>query len=252
MGYEKPTPVQEMTIPIILENHDLIACAQTGTGKTAAYILPLLNKIVVEHTRHLNTLVIAPTRELALQIDQQVEGFAYFLGVSSLSVYGGSDGATWDQQRKAMESGADIIVATPGRLISLLAMGKMDFSHLRHLVLDAIQRRCVQRGDEHHGGRDQAQAMRHLGIGQAPVQAGHDDTGLRRRQQQLKILAGVLGQHRDPVACAQAPRKHRLRQAAGDPVDQPDGRRFDNGLPSRLFGDPGQSVPRAELLPQRG
>jgi len=140
MGYSKPTPVQEMTIPIILENHDLIACAQTGTGKTAAYILPLLNKISGGHSRHLNTLVIAPTRELALQIDQQVEGFAYFLGVSSLPVYGGSDGATFDQQRKAMESGADIIIATPGRLISLLAMGKVDFSHLKHLVLDEADR----------------------------------------------------------------------------------------------------------------
>ncbi|MGC1243629.1 MAG: DEAD/DEAH box helicase [Chryseosolibacter sp.] len=140
MGYEKPTPIQEMTIPIIMENHDLIACAQTGTGKTAAYVLPLLNKIVVEHTRHLNTLVIAPTRELALQIDQQVEGFAYFLGVSSIPVYGGSDGATWDQQRKAMESGADIIIATPGRLLALLATGKVDFSHLRHLVLDEADR----------------------------------------------------------------------------------------------------------------
>lgn len=140
MGYEKPTPVQEMTIPIILENHDLIACAQTGTGKTAAYILPLLNKIVSEHSRHLNTLVIAPTRELALQIDQQVEGFAYFLGVSSLPVYGGSDGATWDQQRKAMESGADIIIATPGRLMALLAAGKIDLSQLKHLVLDEADR----------------------------------------------------------------------------------------------------------------
>lgn len=140
MGYSKPTPVQEMTIPIILKNHDLIACAQTGTGKTAAYILPLLNKIASEHSRHLNTLVIAPTRELALQIDQQVEGFAYFLGVSSLPVYGGSDGATWDQQRKAMESGADIIIATPGRLIALLATGRVDFSHLKHLVLDEADR----------------------------------------------------------------------------------------------------------------
>jgi superfamily II DNA/RNA helicase len=140
MGYTKPTPVQEMTIPVILENHDLIACAQTGTGKTAAYILPLLNKIAKEHSRHLNTLVIAPTRELALQIDQQVEGFAYFLGVSSLPVYGGSDGATWDQQRKAMEAGADIIIATPGRLLALLATGRVDFSHLKHLVLDEADR----------------------------------------------------------------------------------------------------------------
>lgn len=140
MGYEKPTPIQEMTIPLILENHDLIACAQTGTGKTAAYILPLLNKIAGDHSRHLNTLVIAPTRELALQIDQQVEGFSYFLGVSSLPVYGGSDGATWDQQRKAMESGADIIIATPGRLISFLAAGRIDFSNLKHLVLDEADR----------------------------------------------------------------------------------------------------------------
>ncbi len=140
MGYEKPTPVQEMAIPVILENHDLIACAQTGTGKTAAYILPLLNKIVTNDSRHLNTLVIAPTRELALQIDQQVEGFAYFLGVSSLPVYGGSDGATWDQQRKAMESGADIIIATPGRLIALLAAGRVDISNLKHLVLDEADR----------------------------------------------------------------------------------------------------------------
>lgn len=140
MGYEKPTPVQEMTIPLILENHDLIACAQTGTGKTAAYILPLLNKIVQGDSRHLNTLIIAPTRELALQIDQQVEGFAYFLNVSSLSVYGGSDGATWDKQRKAMETGADIIIATPGRLMALLETGKIDLSHLQHLVLDEADR----------------------------------------------------------------------------------------------------------------
>lgn len=142
MGYEKPTPVQEKTIPIILDNRDIIACAQTGTGKTAAYVLPLLNKIVQEqeNSRHLNTLVIAPTRELAQQIDQQVEGFGYFLGVSSIPVYGGSDGATWEQQRKALEAGADIIIATPGRLIQLVGTGRVDFSHLKHLVLDEADR----------------------------------------------------------------------------------------------------------------
>jgi ATP-dependent RNA helicase RhlE len=140
MGYTKPTPVQQGTIPIIMANQDLIACAQTGTGKTAAYILPILNKIIHSEKRHLNTLVIAPTRELALQIDQQVEGFSYFLGVSSIPVYGGSDGATWEVQRKAMEQGADIIIATPGRLIALLASGKMDFNHLEHLVLDEADR----------------------------------------------------------------------------------------------------------------
>jgi ATP-dependent RNA helicase RhlE len=140
MGYDKPTPIQEMAIPLILQNRDLIACAQTGTGKTAAYILPILNKILHSEKRHLNTLVIAPTRELAQQIDQQVEGFGYFIGVSSISVYGGSDGATWDQQRRAMETGADIIVATPGRLIALLAAGTINLNHLEHLVLDEADR----------------------------------------------------------------------------------------------------------------
>ena len=140
MGYAKPTPVQEKTIPAILANKDLIACAQTGTGKTAAYILPILNNILHSETRHLNTLVIAPTRELALQIDQQVEGFGYFVGVSSITVYGGGDGNIWDQQRKAMEGGADIIIATPGRLLALLATGTIDFKHLQHLVLDEADR----------------------------------------------------------------------------------------------------------------
>ncbi|SKC75127.1 DEAD/DEAH box helicase [Ohtaekwangia koreensis] len=140
MGYSKPTPIQQQAIPVILDNHDLIACAQTGTGKTAAYILPVLNKIIHAETRHLNTLVIAPTRELAQQIDQQIEGFAYFLGVSSLPIYGGGDGATWDQQRKALEQGADIIIATPGRLIALLAAGTIKFDHLQHLILDEADR----------------------------------------------------------------------------------------------------------------
>jgi len=140
MGYTKPTPIQEQAIPVILRHHDLIACAQTGTGKTAAYILPILNKLIKADHRHLNTLVIAPTRELAQQIDQQIEGFAYFLGVSSIPIYGGGDGATWDQQRKALEQGADIIIATPGRLIALLAAGTTKFDHLEHLVLDEADR----------------------------------------------------------------------------------------------------------------
>lgn len=140
MGYNKPTPIQEQAIPIILQKRDLIACAQTGTGKTAAYILPILNNIVHAETRHLNTLVIAPTRELAQQIDQQIEGFAYFLGVSSIPVYGGGDGATWDVQKKALEEGADIVIATPGRLISLLATGAIKLDHLQHLVLDEADR----------------------------------------------------------------------------------------------------------------
>ncbi len=140
MGYTKPTPIQQQAIPLILDNKDLIACAQTGTGKTAAYILPILNKIIQTESRYLNTLVIAPTRELAQQIDQQIEGFAYFLGVSSIPVYGGGDGATWDQQRKAMESGADIIIATPGRLIALLQSGTIKLNQVEHLVLDEADR----------------------------------------------------------------------------------------------------------------
>lgn len=140
MGYEKPTPIQEQAIPVILQNKDVIACAQTGTGKTAAYILPVVHKMMQTDHRHLNTLIIAPTRELAQQIDQQIEGFAYFTGVSSIPVYGGGDGATWDIQKKALEQGADIIVATPGRLIALLAAGTTVFDHLQHLVLDEADR----------------------------------------------------------------------------------------------------------------
>jgi ATP-dependent RNA helicase RhlE len=140
MGYTKATPIQEQAIPIILKKKDLIACAQTGTGKTAAYILPILNNIIHAETRHLNTLIIAPTRELAQQIDQQIEGFAYFLGVSSIPVYGGGDGAAWDVQKKALQEGADIVIATPGRLISILATGMIKLDHLEHLVLDEADR----------------------------------------------------------------------------------------------------------------
>lgn len=140
MGIRTPTPIQSKAIPVIMKQKDLIACAQTGTGKTAAYLLPILNRIIHTEKRHLNTLIIAPTRELAQQIDQQIEGFGYYLGISSISVYGGGDGATWDQQRKALEEGADIIIATPGRLIALLATGKIVLDHLEHLVLDEADR----------------------------------------------------------------------------------------------------------------
>ncbi|MBI3217953.1 MAG: DEAD/DEAH box helicase [Bacteroidetes bacterium] len=140
MGYVNPTPIQQMAIPVIMQKHDVIACAQTGTGKTAAYLLPILNNIVNSEKRHLNTLVIAPTRELAQQIDQQIEGFSYFLGVSSIPVYGGGDGAIWDQQKKALEAGVEIIIATPGRLIAQLASGTIKLDHVEHLVLDEADR----------------------------------------------------------------------------------------------------------------
>ncbi len=140
MGYDKPTPIQEQAIPLIMQKHDLIACAQTGTGKTAAYLLPILNNIIHSDHRHLNTLIIAPTRELAQQIDQQVEGFAYFTGISSIAIYGGGDGATWDTQKKALEAGVDLMIATPGRLIAQLASGVIDLKYVQHLVLDEADR----------------------------------------------------------------------------------------------------------------
>lgn len=140
MGYNKPTPIQEQAIPLIMQKHDLIGCAQTGTGKTAAYLLPILNNIIHSDHRHLNTLIIAPTRELVQQIDQQVEGFAYYTGISSIPIYGGGDGATWDTQKKALESGVDMIIATPGRLIAQLASGVIDLKYIQHLVLDEADR----------------------------------------------------------------------------------------------------------------
>lgn len=140
MGFQKPTPVQEQAIPIIQQGHDLIACAQTGTGKTAAYVLPILDHISRSGEKKLNTLIIAPTRELAQQIDQQIEGFSYFLGISSIPIYGGGDGIVWEQQKRALREGAEVIIATPGRLISLISGGDIDLSHLKHLVLDEADR----------------------------------------------------------------------------------------------------------------
>jgi ATP-dependent RNA helicase RhlE len=140
MGFDRPTPIQEMAIPVILQGKDLIACAQTGTGKTAAFVLPILNKISKTGSTTLNTLILAPTRELAIQIDQQIQGFSYFLGISSVPIYGGGDGIVWEQQKKALETGAEIVVATPGRLIALLAGGKIDLSTLEHLILDEADR----------------------------------------------------------------------------------------------------------------
>ncbi len=140
MGYKQPTPIQEQAIPVILNNKDLIARAQTGTGKTAAYLLPIINHIIHAKTRHLNTLIIAPTRELVLQIDQQIDGLGYFCSVGSIAVYGGNDGITFEKQRQAMLEGVDIVCATPGRLIALLQMGQINFEHLQHLVLDEADR----------------------------------------------------------------------------------------------------------------
>ena len=140
MGYVKPTPIQAQAIPLILENKDLIACAQTGTGKTASYLLPLLQHISTTDKKHTKALILAPTRELAQQIDQQVEGLAYFAGISSIAVYGGGDGMIYEQQRRAMVEGVDIIIATPGRLIAHLASGVIKLEHVEYLVLDEADR----------------------------------------------------------------------------------------------------------------
>ncbi len=140
MGFREATPVQEQAIPTILEGNDLIACAQTGTGKTAAYLLPVMNDITGNRPSHTHTLVLVPTRELALQIDQQIQGLAYTLNITSLAVYGGGEGTAWDQEKAALVHGADIIVATPGRLISHLNLGYVKFSELKVLVLDEADR----------------------------------------------------------------------------------------------------------------
>ena len=140
MGYTTPTPIQEMAIPIILEGNDIIACAQTGTGKTGAYLLPVLDFISKNKKHHTSALVLAPTRELAQQIDQQVEGLAYFTGISSIAVFGGGDGIAYEQQRRGIQNNVDIIIATPGRLIAHLTSGVLKLNHLTHLILDEADR----------------------------------------------------------------------------------------------------------------
>jgi ATP-dependent RNA helicase RhlE len=136
MNYQQATPVQEQAIPKILAGKDLIACAQTGTGKTAAYLLPLLDKISHAKHGHTTTLILVPTRELATQIDEQVMGFGYYVEASSIAIYGGGKSENWEQQKRALTSGADIIIATPGRLIAHLQMGYVKFDQIKYLVLD--------------------------------------------------------------------------------------------------------------------
>lgn len=140
MGYTTPTPIQQMAIPVILNGDDLIACAQTGTGKTASYLLPVLNHISNTHKHQTTALVLAPTRELAQQIDQQVEGLAYFTGISSQAVFGGGDGMAYEQQRRGIVNNVNIIIATPGRLIAHLTSGVLKFNDITHLVLDEADR----------------------------------------------------------------------------------------------------------------
>ena len=140
MRFEEPTPVQQESIPHIQRGKDIIAVAQTGTGKTAAYLLPVLDRIVKGEGGKISCLIIAPTRELAMQIDQQIEGFSYFTGASSIAIYGGGSGSSFDAEKTALKEGADIIVATPGRLLSHLNLKYVQISELEHLILDEADR----------------------------------------------------------------------------------------------------------------
>ena len=142
MNFTEATPVQAETIPVILQKRDVIACAQTGTGKTAAFILPLLHNLQSEpHADNaVNAIIMAPTRELAQQIDQQMEGFSYFTSFSSVAVYGGSDASAWDVQRRGLQKGADVVIATPGRLLSHLNLYEIDFSQVKYFILDEADR----------------------------------------------------------------------------------------------------------------
>ena len=142
MNFHEMTPVQEHTIPVILDGRDIIGCAQTGTGKTAAYTLPLLNKLLLEGNPDnvVKSLIIVPTRELAQQIDQQFQGFSYYAPISTTVVYGGGDGKGWDIQKKGMLSGSDVVIATPGRMIAHLQNSGVDLSHVEYLILDEADR----------------------------------------------------------------------------------------------------------------
>ncbi len=141
IGYEEATPVQESAIPVILSGRDLIASAQTGTGKTAAFLLPVIEKLsAMPHDNQVKAMVIVPTRELALQIDQQMEGFSYYTKVSSIAIYGGTDGTVFSREKQALTEGADLIVCTPGRLMAHLNMGYIKFPELKFLILDEADR----------------------------------------------------------------------------------------------------------------
>jgi len=140
-GYETATPVQEQVIPQILAGKDIIASAQTGTGKTAAFLLPIVHKIITSPNHdHINALIIVPTRELAVQIAENLEGLSYFTPISSIAVYGGGSGGSFVQERQALSAGADIVICTPGRLIGHLAMGYVKLKQLDYLVLDEADR----------------------------------------------------------------------------------------------------------------
>ena len=142
MRFDECTPIQELAIPPILAGRDIVGIAQTGTGKTAAYLLPVLERIIDDNLpqNNVNCVIMVPTRELAQQIDHQLQGFSYYLPVSGMAIYGGTDGETYDKQKKGLKSGSDIIIATPGRLLSHLNMGYVDLSKVSFFILDEADR----------------------------------------------------------------------------------------------------------------
>ncbi|HKK10898.1 MAG TPA: DEAD/DEAH box helicase [Bacteroidales bacterium] len=141
MGFEEATPIQEKAMPPILENKDVLGLAQTGTGKTAAFLLPVVNKLLKNNKPGSNkALVIVPTRELAMQIDQQMEGLSYFTSISSAAVFGGGDAESFVREKNALKHGAEMIICTPGRMIAHLSQNYVDFSSLEYLILDEADR----------------------------------------------------------------------------------------------------------------
>ena len=160
IGFEKPTPIQEKSIPLAMKGKDLIGIAQTGTGKTAAFILPLIHRLMTSpETGKVRSLVLVPTRELAVQIDQTVEGLAYFTGISSIAIYGGGGATDFKQEKTALTSATDIIIATPGRILSHLNLNYTDFGSIKTLVLDEADR-MLDMGFQ----RDLMQIMRKLNL----------------------------------------------------------------------------------------
>ncbi len=142
-NYEEATPVQEQVIPLILRGKDIIASAQTGTGKTAAFLLPLINKLLTSDNRndhHINAMIIVPTRELAVQIGDHLAGLSYFTSISSIAVYGGGDGSSFVQEKQALSTGVDIVVCTPGKMIAHINMGYVKLKELQYLILDEADR----------------------------------------------------------------------------------------------------------------
>jgi ATP-dependent RNA helicase RhlE len=140
MGFEEATPIQVQSIPSLIAGRDIVGCAQTGTGKTAAFLIPVIEHVIKSKSTGVKAVVIAPTRELAIQIDQQLQGLGYFGGVSSIAIYGGKDGTSWDFEKSSLQGGADVIICTPGRLIAHMGFNYVNFDKLECLILDEADR----------------------------------------------------------------------------------------------------------------